>query len=87
MKLLITAMLAFAPMSSFALTYYGDSNQDLTTISVTEYTMARCQLELNKAYDKLHASNKTIIGYGKCLEVKNADAPNFFATIKYHKYL
>lgn len=87
MKLLIIAMLALAPMTSFARTVYGDSNTDLTTISVVEYTMTHCEESLAKANAKLKARNKAVIVPGKCVEVKTADAPNFFAVITYHKYL
>lgn len=87
MKLLIIAMLAFAPMTSFARTIYGESDQDLTTITVLEYTMTHCEQSLAKANAKLNDRNKAIIVEGKCVQEKTADAPNVYAVIKYHKYL
>ena len=87
MKLLIIGMLAFAPITSFAITYYGDSNSDLTTISVVETSMLRCEISFNKAHDKLRARNKDIIDAGQCAEAKSGNGSKFFAVIKFHKYL
>ncbi len=88
MKLLIIGMLAFAPMTTFARTLFGDSaNKDLTTISVLEYTLDNCEVGLAKANALLKARNKAIIVKGTCTEAKDEGIRSYFAVITYHKYL
>ncbi len=88
MKLLIIGMLAFAPMTTFARTLYGDSaNTDLTTISVLEYSMANCEESLAKANALLKTRNKAIMVKGTCTEAKYEGVRSYFAVITYHKYL
>lgn len=88
MKLLIIAMLALAPMSTFARTLYGDSiNKDLTTISILEYSLENCEKGLAQANAKLKARNKVVIIPGKCTEARDEGIRTHYAVITYHKYL
>lgn len=89
MKLLVIAMLALAPMTSFAETYYGDTLQsDLTTINVLEASMEKCEEGYKKALATLTSRKKVIIDSGECRKMETIKKGlNHYGVIRFHKYL
>lgn len=84
---LLGCLIFILAFSAFAKTEYGTDNEDLTSITVEESSMQKCEENVKIALFELQTRGKMIYSIAACKELKYKERIYYFGHVRYHKYL